>query len=147
MVQRIANRELSNPESTRRKLHACVGEPKTMIAEATSPLIIAENYINAWSRKDIDAIADLVHPQIRLKSPMAESTGKEAFLEAVKKALEPLEKVNIRAKFASDAQAILVYDFQMKGAGLVRNANLLTIEDGLIRSVELFFDASPFKKS
>lgn len=118
-----------------------------MIAEATTPLTIAENYIDAWIRKDIDSIAELVHPQIHLKSPMSEASGKPAFLEAAKKALEPLENVNVRAKFGSDSQAILVYDFQMKGAGLLRNANLLTFEDGLIRSVELFFDATPFKKS
>lgn len=117
-----------------------------MIAEATSPLTIAESYIDAWSRKDINAIAKLVHPQINLKSPMTELTGKDRFLEAVKKTLEPLERVNVRAKFVSGAQAVLIYDFHMKEVGLVRNANLMQMEDNLVRSVELFFDASPFKK-
>jgi len=116
-----------------------------MIAEATSPLAIAESYIDAWSRKDVDAIAKLIHPQIHLKSPMTELSGREPFLEAVRKTLEPLEKVNVRAKFASGSQAILVYDLQMTEVGLVRNANLMLMEDNLVRSVELFFDASPFK--
>lgn len=144
MVQHVANQQSSN--LVRMSGTPCLQKGGRMIAEATTPLAIAEKYINAWSRRDIDSIGELVHPQIHLKSPVTEVDGKAAFLDAVKRTLEPLEQVTVRAKFGSDTQAILVYDFQMKGAGLVRNANLMTFQDNLIQSVELFFDASPFQK-
>jgi SnoaL-like domain len=109
---------------------------------------IAEDYLAAWKRKDVDAIARILHPDVHLKSPLADVTGRESFVMMVRKIFLELEDVIVRARFASEAEAMIVYDFVLKQPiGVTRTANLMTFEGGLIRSVELFFDARPFEKS
>jgi hypothetical protein len=109
---------------------------------------VAQEYLAAWKRKDADAIARLVHPDVRLKSPIAGLSGREPFLMMCRKIFPMLEGVIVRAAFSSETQAMLVYDFVLKEPiGVTRTANLMTFEGDLIRSVELFFDARPFEKT
>jgi len=109
---------------------------------------IAQEYLSAWKRKDADGIARLLHSEVRLKSPVADLTGREAFLLMCRKIFPVLENISLRAQFASENQVMLVYDFVLQDPmGLTRTANLMTFEGDLIRSVELFFDARPFEKS
>ena len=75
---------------------------------------IAQEYLVAWKRKDADGIAKLVHPDVHLKSPVGDLKGREPFLTTCRKIFPQLEDVVIHAKFASDKQAILVYDFVLK---------------------------------
>lgn len=114
---------------------------------ATHVLDIAQEYLAAWQRKDADGIANLLHPEVRLKSPVAELSGREPFLMMCQKIFPTLKDVSIRARFAAGNQAMLVYDFVLQEPlGVTRTANLMTFEGDLIRSVELFFDARPFEK-
>ena len=111
-------------------------------------LSLAEEYLDAWKRKDLQAIGALVHPQIRLTSPVTEVTGKDAFLATCEKIFPLLLDVQIHAKFSSQTQAMMVYDFVLKEPiGTTRTANLMTFENHLIRSVELLFDARAFERS
>jgi len=110
-------------------------------------LDIAQDYLAAWQLKDADRIANLLHPEVRLKSPVAELTGREPFLMMCRKIFPSLRDVSVRARFASGNQAMIVYDFVLREPiGVTRTANLMTFEGELIRSVELFFDARPFAK-
>lgn len=109
-------------------------------------LSLAEEYLDAWKRKDLQGISRLVHPEIDLKSPLVEVSGRDAFLGTCEKILPMLLDVRIHAKFASQTQAMMVYDFVLKEPiGTTRTANLMTFEKHLIRSVELLFDARPFE--
>jgi hypothetical protein len=109
---------------------------------------IVQQYLAAWKRKDADGIAKLLHPAVRLKSPVADLRGREAFLAMCRKIFPQLEDVIVRAKFATKEQAMAVYDFVLKEPiGATRTANLITFDGELIRSVELFFDARRFEES
>jgi hypothetical protein len=116
-------------------------------SQAARHVDIAREYLAAWKRKDADGIAKLIHPEVHLKSPVADLTGREMFLTMCRKIFPMLEDVSVRAKFASETQAMLVYDFVLQSPiGVTRTANLMTFEGELIRSVELFFDARSFEK-
>ncbi len=53
----------------------------------------------------------------------------------------------IRTKFSSDNQVMLAYDLNcVSPIGTIRVAALMTFEDNLILSIELFFDARVFDK-
>jgi hypothetical protein len=109
---------------------------------------IAQEYLAAWKRKDAEAIARLVHPEVRLKSPITDLKGREPFVMMCRKIFPELKDVTVRATFASDSQVMAVYDFVLKEpVGMTRTANLMHLDGGLIRSMELFFDARPFEKS
>lgn len=55
--------------------------------------------------------------------------------------------LEIRAKFGSSDQAMLVYDLNCPTpVGMVPVAALITLKNDLIICIELFFDARPFEK-
>ncbi len=108
----------------------------------------AEAYYKAMSDKDLPAMARRLHPDVRLVTPMEDLTGRDAVLEAAKRLLGFIRSVEVQAKFDSGNQAMLAYNMHFaEPAGLCRTAALMTFQDGLIVRNELFFDASPFKKT
>jgi len=108
----------------------------------------AEAYYKAMNDKDLPAMARQLHPDVRLVTPMEDLTGRDAVLEAAKKLLGFIQSVEVRARFDSGNQAMLAYNMHFaEPAGLCRTAALMTFQDGLIVRNELFFYASPFKKT
>ena len=82
-----------------------------------------------------------------MKNPDSEITGREAYMKTVEKLMPLLEGVNVRAKFGSGNQVMLAYDFYLSEPVKVSSvANLMTVQDGLVRSVELFMDFRPFSQ-
>jgi SnoaL-like domain len=108
----------------------------------------AEAYYKAMSDKDLRAMALYLHPEVRLVTPMEDLSGRDAVLEAAKKLLGFVRRVEVQARFESGNQAMLAYNMHFaEPAGLCRAAALMTFQNGLIVRNELFFDASPFKKT
>ncbi len=103
-------------------------------------------YLDAWSRKDLDGIAIHLHPEVHFKGPMQELNGRDAVLAASKRIFPLLERLEVRARFVSGNRAMFAYDFVCREPiGVCRTAELIRFEDGLIRDIELFFDARPFE--
>ena len=103
-------------------------------------------YLDAWSRKDLDGIAIHLHPEVHFKGPMQELNGREAVLASSRRVFPLLERLDVRAKFVSGDRAMFAYDFVCSDPiGVCRTAELVRFEDGLIRDIELFFDARPFE--
>jgi len=108
---------------------------------------IAEAYYQAMSDKDLSIIKKYLHPEVQLKSPLAEITGKDAVLNSVKNFLDLFNKLTVRAQCGSHGdQVMLAYDLDCPAPfGLIRGAVLLTFQEGLIIRYELFYDARPFE--
>ena len=105
----------------------------------------AESYLDSWNRKDPEGIGRYLHPRIHFKSPTSETTGKEVFLDAAKRIFPMLQGLQVRHWFVSGDRVAAFYDFNcIAPVGVSRTAELMTFEDGLIKDVELFFDARPF---
>ncbi len=65
----------------------------------------------------------------------------------VKKLSDLLGNIEIRAKFSSDNQIMLAYDFTFpKPIGKLRAAVLMKFQDKLISKIELFYDGRPFEE-
>ena len=113
----------------------------------TNLIDVADAYLNSWSRKDPDGIAATLHPDVTFKGPVAgEISGREAVVAGFARMLPLVQALHVRAKFSDGHQVMCAEDFVCREPiGSVRTAELLTFEDGLIRSIELFFDARPFE--
>lgn len=104
------------------------------------------SYLDAWSRKDIEALAALVHPDVRFKAPMQEFEGRDAYITATARVFPLLKRLDVRGQFVSGARAVLIYDFVcLPPIDVSRTAEMIRFDDGLIRETELFFDARPFE--
>jgi hypothetical protein len=107
-------------------------------------VMIAEAYYAAMVEKNTDEMGKYLHSDIELISPFGKTIGKEAVLEAARKST-PLA-ITIRAKFCSEDQVMLVYDWEFnQPIGLLRAAALITVKDGFIVKNELFFDTRSFR--
>lgn len=110
-------------------------------------IALAVAYYQAMGNKNLATIEKLLHPDVRLISPMAQIEGKDAVLNAVKHFLAVFNTLTIRAKFCSGDQAMVVYNLDCSAPfGIVRGAALLTFKEGLIIGYELFYDARPFEQ-
>lgn len=110
-------------------------------------LHVAETYYRHMLDKNFKAIAACLHPEVRLKSPLAQIFGKENVVLAAKSFSALLKKMNIRAKFQNEHQVMLAYDFTFPDPiGEERGATLMHFKGGLISEIELFYDARPLEK-
>ncbi len=104
------------------------------------------DYLNAWSRKDLDGIAAHLHPEVHFKGPMQELNGRDAVLASSKRIFPLLERLEVRAQFVAGERGMFAYDFVCREPiGVCRTAELVHFQDGLIRDIELFFDARPLE--
>jgi ketosteroid isomerase-like protein len=98
-------------------------------------------YYQAMSDKNMAFIEKCLAPNVHFIGPMAETTGKAAYLESVEKFFSLFQKLTVRAQFVSGDQAMLAYDVEFPAPiGSFRTAALLTFKDNLITSIELFFN-------
>jgi hypothetical protein len=110
-------------------------------------LVSAVAYYQAMSDKDLTGMARHLHPDIRVFTPMEELAGQKAVLEAAKRLLPLIDRIEVHAKFGTEEQAMLTYDMEfVPPIGVCRAAALMTFKDSLIVRNEIFFDARPFDK-
>ena len=108
---------------------------------------IAEAFYMAMSEKNIEALAPHLHPDVHYVAPLADTKGKEAYLEAQTRFSGFFETLTIRASFGSEDQGMVVYDVACPPpVGMIHAATLMTFEQDLISRIELFYDARPFGK-
>lgn len=108
----------------------------------------AEAYYTAMGDKNVAGMGKYLHPDVRFFSPLGDLIGKEAVLEALKKATTLFKALTIRAKFDSGDQALLVYNLDFPAPiGSIPTSSLMTFQAGLIAKIELFYDGRPFDKS
>ena len=104
-------------------------------------IAIAQGYYTAMAEKDVVGLERFLHPAVHFVSPFAEMTGKEGVLAAAKGLMPTFQSLIIRASFGSETQAMLAMDTVFPAPiGNLRTASLVTIQDGLITKIELFYD-------
>ena len=113
---------------------------------ATSVATVCAGYLEAWARKDLEGIGRSLHPDVHFAGPMQQLTGRDAVLASSQRVFGLLERFDIKAQLFAEDHAMFVYDFVCREPiGVCRTAELVRIEDGLIREINLFYDARPFE--
>jgi hypothetical protein len=108
--------------------------------------IIAE-YYKAMGQRDFEKLAKFLSSDVQFIAPLAKLKGKEAVLESIKRFTSVFKTLNVRAKFGSNNQAMVVYDLDCpEPIGFLSSSALMTFENGLITKIELFYDARPFDR-
>jgi len=107
---------------------------------------LAASYLEHWQRKDLDGIARHLHPAVHFTGPMIEMNGREGVVAAVARILPLLKDFRVRSTFISGDRAMFTYDFVCEApVGVCRTAEEVTFEDGLVKTIELFYDPRPFE--
>lgn len=106
----------------------------------TAPVDIARAFVEAFGRRDIDAMARHVADDIAFESPRASAQGAEAFLEAAGQFAQLVDGVRIIAAFGDHERALIMYDMETGPFGTLRAADHLVVRDGRIHEDLLVFD-------
>jgi ketosteroid isomerase-like protein len=108
---------------------------------SNTTLSIVTAYYAAMSQKNLDGMERYLHPDVQFIAPLAETNGKESSVEALKKVISLFKTFTVRNTFASEQQAMLVYDVVFsEPVGKTSSAVLVTVEDELIIKIEFFYD-------
>ncbi len=110
------------------------------------PKSIALAYIDACGRKDYEAVAPLLAPELHFVGPSRNARGAAAYL-AVLRTLGPVWlRSDVKKAFADGPDVCVIYDFVTNTeAGAVPIVEWLHVEAGRIASVHLYFDRQQFK--
>ena len=105
-----------------------------------------EAYYRAFAARDAAGITKHLHPQVHLKNPLAEVSGRDAVVEAAKRLFPMVEKIEVRQRFGAGDRIVLIYDMTCAAPiGVVHTAAAMHFRDGLIADIDLFLDATPFR--
>jgi ketosteroid isomerase-like protein len=109
---------------------------------------VAAAYYMAMNEKNVEKMAEQLHANVELISPMDQIKGRDAVLEAAQKLFKLVKGIEIRTKIFDAEHAVLTYDMKFdEPIGNCRTAAVMTFRDGLIVRNELFFDTAPFKRN
>lgn len=104
-------------------------------------------YYQAMNAKNIPGVEKYLHPNVRFITPLADITGKEALMPAIRGFMSLLKTLTIRATCASEDQVMLAYNVEFPAPiGVSRSVAFMTFNNGLITHIELFYDARPFEE-
>lgn len=105
---------------------------------------IARRYVDAVGAHDLAPLDDLLDDALAARFAGVSSTKGE-WLQALERLLPALTRNEIREVFVTGDRACVVYDFVTDTpAGAVRCVELLTIDHGRIRDIELLLDRVAF---
>lgn len=103
---------------------------------------LVTEYVMAVGEKRFDRLSELVHPDAAFGGTVkTETKGSEAFVQGFRNLAPILDRNEIRELIVEGNRAFVLYDFVTDTpVGHVLCGELVTVEDGLIRSSTLIFD-------
>lgn len=106
---------------------------------------IAEAYYKAFAEKNMPEMEKYLNDDVQFVAPLDKVSGKRAVIEAARGFANFFKSLTIRAQFGSGTQAVIVYDLELPAPiGVFSSTALMTLHEGLITKIELFYDARPF---
>jgi hypothetical protein len=102
---------------------------------------ITTEYIQAVADGRLDRVEALLHPDLVFDGTVPAPRGKASYVDALRVLTTSIVRSDIRDIVVEGDRAFVLYDFVTDTpAGSVLSGELLSFDDGLIRTVTLLFD-------
>ena len=112
----------------------------------TSPKALSLAYLEAFERKELERVAELLHPNLEFTGPGGSTHTAAEYLAAIRRLSPILLRNDVTKTFVDGNDVCIVYDFVTDtAAGAVPTVEWHTVEAGCIRSIRLFFDRVSFQ--
>ena len=115
-------------------------EGKTSMA---TPVEIVQQLNQAFMEKNETVVRERLHPQFTGRCPLASVNGRDEALEMMKKC--PFVWHIENSVFVAEGDSVVqLFDWVVESPfqGRFRTARYVTLENGLVRSAEMFYDTS-----
>lgn len=105
-----------------------------------SPAVVVEAAFRHYRSQDREAALPLYADDFHFTSPQDDHIGKTAFFERCFPTADRFTEQRILHVVAVDAELVLVhYEYELTTGERYRNIEAITVRDGLIREVRVFF--------
>ena len=102
-------------------------------------------YFDHWSKKEYQASAKYLDDNLSFKGPIDTFTNSKDYLQAISRLAQIVVEVRKKRTFIDGNDACFVYDLVTSTpAGTVPCAEWIRVEQGKVKSIQVFFDARPF---
>ena len=105
----------------------------------------AMKYFDHWSKKEYQASARYLDENLSFKGPIDTFNNSRDYLKALDRLAPIVVEVKKKRTFVDGKDACFVYDLATNTpAGTVPCAEWIHVENGKVKSIQVFFDARPF---
>jgi ketosteroid isomerase-like protein len=95
---------------------------------------------DAYRRQDLAAAEALLADELVFTSPQDDHIDRQAYLERCFPTAERFTRQElIHVAAADDRDVFLLYEYDLETGGTYRNAELITVADGRILEIQVFF--------
>jgi hypothetical protein len=106
----------------------------------TDPEAIALAYIDAVSTKQLDRLDTIIAPQVRFTGPAATLTSRDDLVAAFRRISAVHVRNDVKRVFVDRSEVCVIYDLVTDTVGTHRTVEWLTITDGKIQAIQLYYD-------
>ena len=109
------------------------------------PLVTARAYHAAWTHHEYEHAAALLADDLVVEVPVNDYPTPESFAAAVAMTGGLARRVDLLAELGGAGQAMLLYDMDLTGIGVLRVAEHFTVEQGRIVRIRQIHDTAPIR--
>tara|TARA_R110002167_G_scaffold215080_1_gene419993 strand:- start:294 stop:686 length:393 start_codon:yes stop_codon:yes gene_type:complete len=112
---------------------------QTKGAPMSDTLAIAQRYFQAYENSDRDVIERLVSDDFRFTSPLDNQLDRNAYFECCWPNHQRIDRFDLIHLVANGDDVFVTYEGDINTGRRFRNTEILTIRDGRVTSVEVYF--------
>jgi ketosteroid isomerase-like protein len=105
----------------------------------TNPTEVVREYFETWTRKNRPALEGLLAEDFRFTSPLDNRLDREAFFKRCWPGSEDIATIDLKRLIPDGHLVFVTYELTMKDGRQFRNSEALTLRDGKVREVEVYF--------
>jgi hypothetical protein len=113
--------------------------------QTPDPLVTARAYHKAWTHHEYERAAALLSDDLVVEVPVNDYPTPASFAAAVAITGDMTRRVDLLAELGGAGQAMLLYDMELTGIGILRVAEHFTIEGERIVRIRQIHDTAPIR--
>ena len=108
-----------------------------------TPTEVVRAQFDAYRRQDRAASEALIAPELTFTSPQDDHIDRQAFFERCFPTADRVSRQELlRVAPAGERDVFIMYEYELKTGGTHRNTELITVVDGRILEIQVFFGGS-----
>jgi ketosteroid isomerase-like protein len=107
--------------------------------EHTNPSDVIRAYFETWGRKNQPALEELLTDDFHFTSPRDNRLDRETFFTRCWPGSENIATIDLKRLIPDGPLVMVTYELTLKDGRRFRNSEALTLRDGRIREVEVYF--------
>ena len=120
---------------------------ETIVTEHPAPVDVAIAFTRAWTSHDMAAAAQYVADDVVFEGPMTQTTGAQAYIEALSRFAQAVTGLRMIAALGDDEGAMIMYEVETGQAGVLRAGEHFVVRDSRIHRDMLVFDTHKVRQA